>query len=219
MKVLLESKEVLEYIRDMLLSSRIKSIDPKEYYYHHNTSYKNTISVIKYGILSKERLAKLEKTVLTERERNLFGDIEAHVNGYDYVSLSVVNLTDLYRDEDEYDPFNSNFTDILISKNIETHRSSTHYGNEFLSPHKVDSSNFRSVDLRILKLISTYERDMLTNEMKIQNLINRYNYISEIAVALQNSEHEIILREMTKENVTLDIDKIASNPKLELIRR
>ena len=107
-EIIIKEKYILEYIRNMLYacSYAIKNIDDNAYQYHHNTAYEYAPSIIKYGILSIEELNSLGIRSYSKDYLKFIDDIESHVNGKDGISLSVTGLTDLYKDEDEYDHVN-----------------------------------------------------------------------------------------------------------------
>lgn len=214
----LEEKYITEYIEDMLMSMRIKNKDIENSKYHHNTDYKDTANVIRYGILSYNELARLNNRELSDKEKIILND-DAHVNGDNNVSLSVVGLDDLYRDELVYDPFSITQTDILISNDIKARRNTTNYGNEFLVEKMVEPKYFRSIDFRLLKYILNYKTNnsnFKTKEEQILNMISYYNCLKNIAKSLKEVKLDIPLREMSKENITLDIEQVAQTLKLVL---
>ena len=60
-KILLERKNIYEYIKDMLISCKtsFSFIDDKQY--HHNSCYEVVPSICQYGILSLSDLNKMKK--------------------------------------------------------------------------------------------------------------------------------------------------------------
>ncbi len=152
---IIREKYALEYIKDILstYSYALKNVDDAKY--HHNAPYKDARFIIKYGILSMEEINKLGIKSYSEEDLNLMDDIESHVNGKDGVSLSIVGLTDLYKDEEEYNPFMPNVVDFLIDNNIKAFRNTIHYGNEFVSESKITSDKIKSADIRLVKYIDS----------------------------------------------------------------
>lgn len=209
--ILLEERYILEYIRDILNDSKMKSLPIKHARFHHNTSYESVPSVCKYGILSLADLNKLGIKNYSEDFLKLMDDIDSHVNGVNAISLSVVGLTDLYPNEEEYCPFSPNLVDFLISSDVKASRMSTHYGNEFLSYNRINVEMLRSIDVRILSLINLYE----TGNYNIEYIVNRYNLLKDIALSIKESELDILFREMSsQDDLSLDIDKISTIPKI-----
>ena len=212
-----EEKYIIEYIKDMINSARLnKSVDVKDYKYHHNTKYQYTPSCLTHGILSQKELAKLNGEELTEEQLYKLHD-EGHVNGSEDISLSIPNLDDLYLGESEYNPFTSIVTDILISKNVKARRFSNNYGNEFLTKDRIPKEEFRSVDFRLLKYIIEFQNGKIlhiSKEEAINNMILYYNSLRLIAEKMKTMD--IPFREMSEENITLDIDKVSKNKELIL---
>ena len=157
---IIKEKYALEYIRDILstYSYALKNIDNAKY--HHNAPYKDAPLIIKYGVLSMENINKFGIRSYSEDDLILMDDRESHVNGRNGVSLSIVGLTDLYRGEEEYDPFTTEMIDFLIDNSIRAFRSTIHYGNEFVSEGKITSDKIKSADIRLIK----YIQDLLKNE-------------------------------------------------------
>lgn len=206
-KILLEEKEVLEYIKDVLYSYKtsFKNINDK---YHHNSDYQDASSICRHGILSIVDLNKLGIRNDSNEIIKTLGDIESHINGNDKVSLSIVGLNDLYRDEFEYNPYKPDLVDFIVSDEIEAIRLSTHYGNEFLS-NSINVDKLRSVDIRLLELINK-------KDSSINNIIKKYNCLKEVALEIKKRKLDISLREMSKDKFNIDIDKISQTPILEL---
>ena len=117
-KIYLEAKDALEYIKESIEESKIKSIDIKNARYHHNSDYQNAPSIVKHGLLPIGELHSLGVKNFTDKFLKLSDDITSHINGNDGISLSVVGLKDLYKDEDEYDPFVPHNVDFIISNNV-----------------------------------------------------------------------------------------------------
>lgn len=207
--IILEKEYIKEYLHDTLNSHRIKTKNIEEGLYHHNSSYQFGVSIVKNGILSLEELNKKQIIKLSEEQLKLYDDTYSHVNGANGISLSIVGLTDLYRDEDEYNPFDSNKLDIIVSKQVQARRSSTHYGNEFIASKKISSKLFESIDVRLIKFLEN-----IKHESDITKLIENYNHLLDIAKAIKEKGLDISIREMSNENITLDVEKLSNSPKI-----
>lgn len=213
--ILLEEEHVLEYIYDSICKLKKDGEEVKHAKYHHNTAYKDAVSICKYGILTLIDLNLKGIRKDTKEFLKIMGDIDSHVNGNNCVSLSVVGLTDIYPNEDEYNPFSPNLVDFLVSNDIQASRSSTHYGNEFLSFGSIMRDKIKSVDIRLLYLLC--QNKSYINDSSTQAIINKYNYLREIALELKRQQLELPLREMSESNIfEINIDKLVEQPKLLL---
>ena len=213
-KILLEEKYILEYIKDSINEIKEKTFVIENAKYHHNTSYDNAPSICKHGILTMLDLQKYGLVDYTDEQLKKFSDIESHVNGIDSISLAVVGLDDIYYNEDVYDPFDPKCIDFLVCSSIKAGRSSIHYGNEFLSNQSISIDKLKSIDIRLLKYIQILEAK---NNYSIKDVIKKYNYLKEIAIAIKQMNLDIPIREMSVENsISLDIDKLSDIPKLVL---
>lgn len=211
---IIREKYVLEYIKDILstYSYALKNVDDAKY--HHNASYKDARFIIKYGILSMEEINKLGIKSYSEEDLNLMDDIESHVNGKDGVSLSIVGLTDLYKDEEEYNPFMPNVVDFLIDNNIKAFRNTIHYGNEFVSEGKITSDKIKSADIRLIKYIDSLPKK---DNIDIIDVVNKYNNLILMSKEIVSSNKDIQIREMSDGcNKTIDTLKISEEPRLIL---
>lgn len=217
-EVIIKEKYILEYIRNMLYacSYAIKNIDDNAYQYHHNTAYEYASSIIKYGILSIEELNSLGIRSYSKDYLKFIDDIESHVNGKDGISLSVTGLTDLYKDEDEFDPCQSNIVDFLVDENIKTVRNTTHYGNEFISENKISSDKIVSADIRIINYINNLsEKD----GKAIFSVINKYNQIIMMSKEILRHNRDMQMREMSEGvNRKIDVEKMSKMPRLLMIK-
>lgn len=217
-EVIIKEKYILEYIRNMLYacSYAIKNIDDNAYQYHHNTAYEYAPSIIKYGILSIEELNSLGIRSYSKDYLKFIDDIESHVNGKDGISLSVTGLTDLYKDEDEFDPCQSNIVDFLVDENIKTVRNTTHYGNEFISENKISSDKIVSADIRIINYINNLsEKD----GKAIFSVINKYNQIIMMSKEILRHNRNMQMREMSEGvNRKIDVEKMSEMPRLLMIK-
>lgn len=212
----LEEKYILEYIQTTLMEMRLGKISIKDRY-HHNTSFSNASSLIKYGILTINDLNKMGITKYTKKQLQIMADTDSHINGIDAVSLSVVGLNDIYKGEEEYNPLKNNQVDFLISSDLNASRNSLHYGNEFLNYQSISNTLFRSIDIRLLGLIKKISESYTSDA--VLKLIEYFNHLPSIAMALKEESLEIPLREMSScDNIYLDIDKMVNIPKLVLKR-
>ena len=205
---IIREKYALEYIKDILstYSYALKNVDDAKY--HHNAPYKDARFIIKYGILSMEEINKLGIKSYSEEDLNLMDDIESHVNGKDGVSLSIVGLTDLYKDEEEYNPFMPNVVDFLIDRNT------IHYGNEFVSESKITSDKIKSADIRLVKYIDSLPKK---DNIDIIDVVNKYNNLILMSKEIVSSNKDIQIREMSDGcNKTIDTLKISEGPRLIL---
>ena len=217
-EIIIKEKYILEYIRNMLYacSYAIKNIDDNAYQYHHNTAYEYAPSIIKYGILSIEELNSLGIRSYSKDYLKFIDDIESHVNGKDGISLSVTGLTDLYKDEDEFDPCQSNIVDFLVDENIKTVRNTTHYGNEFISENKISNDRIISADIRIINYINNLsEKD----GKAIFSVINKYNQIIMMSKEILRHNRDMQMREMSEGvNRKIDVEKMSEMPRLLMIK-
>lgn len=194
------------------MDMRIHSKDVNNARFHHNTPYENGTNIINNGILSNNQLAKLNNRTLTKEEKYRLAD-ESYVNSENNISLSVVGLSDLSKHELEYNPFVSSALDILISSDLKAYRRNTNYGNEFLAKDKIDPSFFRAIDFRLIKYMLDKR---IPSEKHLSNMILYYNQLRLIANSLIDKNLDIPLREMSNENITLDVEKLVKVPKLIL---
>lgn len=211
-EIYIDKNNILEYIGDTLSSFKIGKHKVYKARYHRNSSYKNSPSIIKNGILSLSDINDLSIRRYTKEHLEILSDVTSHVNGNDGISLSVPYLDDLYEDEFEYNPFNIHNVDFLISSDIRASRNSTHYGNEFISYERILPDKLRSVDIRLLTYLSSIKDKHDLN--KIPRLIHNFNEIKDIALALYEKGLYMPFREMSYSDSELDIEKIANMPKL-----
>ena len=217
-EVIIKEKCVLKYIRDMLYacSYAIKNIDDNAYQYHHNTAYEYAPSIIEHGILSMMELNSLGIRSYSKEYLNFIDDIESHVNGKDGISLSVTGLTDLYKNEDEFDPCQSNIVDFLVDENIKTVRNTIHYGNEFISRNKITSDKIVSADIRIINYINNLSKK---DGEFIFSAINKYNQIIMMSKEILRHNRNIQMREMSEGvNRKIDVKKMSEMPRLLMIK-
>lgn len=217
--ILLEKKYALEYIKDIINDCKVGKSVVNNSKYHHNTNYEDASSICKYGILSLEDLNKLGIKNFPQEFLEKMDDIESHVNGKNGISLSIVGLQDIYPNEDVYDPYKPTQVDFLVSSDIQAFRSSIHYGNEYLSYNSISRDKLRAIDIRLLKLIELLENKNgnSLNEHSIQNIIQKYNSLKDIALTMKQYGLDIPFREMSyKDNFSMDIDKLSDTAVLKL---
>lgn len=215
----LDKKFVLEYIRNVLMDSKTDNVEITDAKYHHNASYVDAPSIVRHGILSMMELSRLEKERYSHEFLELMDDTESHVNGSNSISLSVTGLKDLYIDEEEYDPSSPFQVDFLISSEVPAHRSSIHYGNEFLAYDSIEIDKLRSIDIRLLKYLDLIDNGLIfsSSEGSVKTLVEKYNRLRDIAFCLKQSRLNIPIREMSDDDgFTIDVDKLLSGPKLVL---
>ncbi len=210
--IVLQKKYVLEYICDLLSDFKASKKYVKNAKYHHNTSYNVASSIIKHGILSLDELNKLKIKNYSEFFLKLMDDTSSHVNGRNGVSLSVFGLTDLYQNEDEYNPFNSYLVDFSVTSDIKAFRNSTNYGNEYVSLETITPDKIKAVDIRLISLIESLKLKILSDE-NYEEIVRDYNSLMKIAEELKQSNLDIPFREMSySDSSAFDIDKVAKSP-------
>ena len=213
--ILVEKKYLSEYIIDSLNNAKVDGRTIENAKYHHNSSYQNAALICKYGILTLYDLNKYGIRHDDSTLINKLSDINSHVNGIDGVSLSVVNLKDLYAHEEEYNPFVPEYVDFLVSSDIKTNRLSINYGNEFLSYNSIEKDKLRSVDIRLIEYIKL-KLEKETDEFAL-TVIEKYNQLKKIASEIQNQSLNIPLREMSEStNFELNLQKVINQPTLIL---
>ncbi|MBO6194975.1 MAG: hypothetical protein J6O56_01365 [Bacilli bacterium] len=179
--------------------------------YHHNTEYKNLLTILKYGILTINDLQKEQIRYFSKEQLKNFDDIESHINGIDGISLSRVGLTDIYPGEDIYEPFHPCSVDIIISSNVKAARNSLHYGNEYICYSKIPISKIISFDFRILKLIENCDYE---NVNELNRVISKYNYLITAIKKIHEDRIPMLFKEMSNGSSVMNISKIS---KLELL--
>ena len=193
-----------------------------------NINGKSTVRINGFTISNSEleRIAETLADIHTQNDTkklfdpknylNFIDDIESHVNGKDGISLSVTGLTDLYKDEDEFDPCQSNIVDFLVDENIKTVRNTTHYGNEFISRNKISSDKIVAADIRIINYIN----NLGEKEGKaIFSVINKYNQIIMMSKEILTHNRNIQMREMSEGvNRKIDVEKMSEMPRLLMIK-
>ena len=214
----LEQEFVLEYVSEHLSDFIQDCVVVNDAKFHHNTNYTSAPSLIRNNILSLEELSKKKIKNFTEEDLKMYDDTESHANGSSGISLAVVGLDDINRDEFEYDPYSENQVDFLIQSDIKVMRNSVHYGNEFITFDQIEAEKFKAIDIRIAKYIDKLVKSgRQFDSDAIGTLVQRYNCLRNIAITLQNEGLDIPLREMSYDNCSsLDVEMVASSAKLVL---
>ena len=211
----MNKREKLLDVKDIIEDCLIRNIVIDDYLYHHNVSYQNTPSVVQNGILSLREQNERGITNYPEETLRILDDTSSHINGIDGISLSVVGLDDIARNKDEYDPFNSSYVDILLSKEVKTMRNSKNYENEFIADRIIMPDKFRSVDIRILRFIQELLKKEDLSKEDINNLIDKYNSLRKIANELVLTGNLVPIREMSYDNILLDTYKLSNAPRIQ----
>lgn len=206
-----QKENALKYILELLKIYKGKTVKLENARYHHNTNYKDGKSVVNNGILTLQSLYDKGLMELSEEQLKIMDDTSSHINGINGVSLAVVGLTDLYRDEFEYDPFMDSKLDIIVDSSLHARRTNINYGNEFIADGDIDISYIRAIDIRleeyINKVLNTDDKNV------IFEIVEKFNYLIDIASSLVNSS--ILLREASFEEYrALDKKCIANLNKL-----
>lgn len=208
-KLFLEEKEILEFIKDIIQSIALRKLEVKDGMYHHNTSYHTASSIIRNGILSLQQMHNLKVQNISSNFLDIADDTSSHINGKDGISLSKVGLTDLYRDEFEYCPFNPRYVDFQVD-DIVAYRNSQHYGNEFITMNSIMQDKFRTIDIRILEFIKTVQDNK--NTTMLRDLIDKMNSLREIAIAIKEANLFVPLRETSfNRNIELNVLELSKS--------
>ena len=233
-KILLNKKEVAEYIDYNLRMSLGGVIQTPDEVFNHNTAYNKLGSIILSGglcsirELNKRSIEKTGKALYTKEELNrLDGDFH-FATGTDGISFSKTNLDDLYPDEWEYEPLNNKNVNIIIPDNKEIReiykigRNSYNYGNEFVSKKPIlPIDEFIAVDFRLL----SYIKENLSNENSdkfakmVIETINKYNSLLSSAEIVYKDNLKMPFRENSDNlNRGLDTERLAKSPQIILVK-
>ncbi len=210
-KIYVQKENVLNYILELLNIYKGETIKLENARYHHNTDYKDGKNVVENGILTLQSLSDKGLMELSKEQLKIMDDTSSHINGINGVSLAVVGLKDLYRDEFEYDPFDDSKLDIIVDSSLHARRTSTNYGNEYIADGDIDVSYIRAIDIRLEKFINK----LLTtdDERVIIEIVEKFNYLIDISSSLINSN--ILLREASfQQYKDLDKESIAKLDKI-----
>ena len=212
-KIYVQKENVLNYILELLNIYKGETIKLENARYHHNTDYKDGKNVVENGILTLQSLSDKGLMELSKEQLKIMDDTSSHINGINGVSLAVVGLKDLYRDEFEYDPFDDSKLDIIVDTSLHARRTSTNYGNEYIADGNIDVSYIRAIDIRLEECINKVLNT--EDEKTIIEMAERFNYLIEIASSLINSN--ILLREASFEQYkVLDKENIAKLNKITI---
>lgn len=212
-KIYVQKENVLNYILELLNIYKGETIKLENARYHHNTDYKDGKNVVENGILTLQSLSDKGLMELSKEQLKIMDDTSSHINGINGVSLAVVGLKDLYRDEFEYDPFDDSKLDIIVDSSLHARRTSTNYGNEYIADGDIDVSYIRAIDIRLEECLN--EILNTEDEKIIIEMVERFNYLIEIASSLINSN--ILLREASFEQYkVLDKENIAKLNKITI---
>ena len=212
-KISINESEVRSFISNILYSSKINFVSVKDAKYHHIASYENTPLICEYGLLSLKELNRLKIREDSSDALERMDDTESHINGNNGISLFVLGLDDLYRDEDEYDSISASDIDFIISDRIKAYRNSLHYGNEYISfNNNIDVDNILSIDFRILEYMSLMDKQ----NIPVKKLVEMYNNLLLASQVLKNKKAQILLREMSQDPFNIDIDKLSSESQIVL---
>lgn len=213
----LETKLIKDYIEDTLSSNLYQSSDIKNARYHHNSNYEKVPSILKNSILSLRKLHELNLIQLTEQQIEVLNDSTSHINGIDGVSLAVVGLDDLSKKEYEYNPFNSQYVDFIISDEVDARRCSKHYGNEFITHESIELSHIKAIDFRLIQFME--EQHSNISDFMYEDFICKYNTIIKVVKRIKEKELDIMIREMSDSSKILDIEKVSKLPYLVKAKR
>ena len=217
-KIAIEDKYIFEYVKNNLIYFVDSTADIANAKYHHSTYYKDALSIIKNGILTLSDLHRLGIKNFSPEELQKFSVTDSHINGIDGVSLAVMGLNDLYENEEEYSPYYSDNVDLIVDSSVSANRMAIHYGNEYISNSSISKEMIRAVDIRLFEYINERMRHPeKINDIEYFKIIEKYNYIREIAQEIMQLDLNIKIREnSTSSNINLDLEKISSMPKLTL---
>lgn len=224
--ILLEEdcNELYKIVRCIIEDSKSKkNIEFPNIKFHHNRSYKNATNVIKYGILSLQKSYDLGLINITEEILRKYA-LEDHVNGIDNVSLAStdVDYSRVRTKDNVYCHKCSYSVDFLVSNNVVARRNSHNHYNEYLVAHEILQKEIQSLDIRILTEITKKQEKYGNNipREELNNIIIKYNYLRYMAKSIidcnQEENIDISFREMSNDNITLDIEKMSKVPVLVL---
>lgn len=213
----LETKFIKEYIEDTLSSNLYRGSEIKKARYHHNSHYDRVPSILKNSILSIRKLQELKLIQLTEKQMEILDDSTSHINGIDGISLSVVGLDDLSKNEEEYNPFHSHYVDFIISNEVCARRCTRHYGNEYIAQEPIELSHIKAIDFRLLQFMQ--EQYVNISDFLYEDFIAKYNTIIKVAKRIKSKNLDIMIREMSHSSRNLDIEKVSKLPYLVKVKR
>ena len=163
--------------------------------------------------MSLEEQYKLEGKELTSEQKMKYSREGGYINGVDEISLASMDIdfSRLYRDEIVYDPYSEHLFDILISNKIKVYRITEHYANEYLTENKINTNDFKTIDIRLLQ----YLKKCMSKE-DLEQGIQNYNNLLDIVYMMVQENVDIPIREMSvNENAfALDKTKVLELPKI-----
>lgn len=212
----IETTLLSEYIEEIFDLNTYEGDEIENARYHHNANYEKAPSILKNNILSIRRLYERGAINLSQQQLYLLDDILSHANGTDGISLSVVGLKDLYKDEFEYNPFNPKYMDYIISSDIKAQRYTTNYGNEYIAKNEISLSDIKSIDFRLIEYIKSIS---LRETDDYNDIIKKYNTLLYVTKKLVREELPIVIREMSSTQKTFDIVNMSKNPYLVKVKK
>ena len=216
--IAIEDKYIFEYVKYSLMYFINSSVDIAYAKYHRCSHYENSVSIIKHGILTISDLRQLKIKEFSPEALKNFSVTDSHINGIDGVSLAVMGLNDLYENEEEYIPYCINNIDLIIDSRVSANRRTNHYGNEYISHGSISNKMIRAVDIRLFEYINERMRHPeIINDIEYYKIIEKYNYIREIAQEIIQLDLDIRIRENSDFSMmNLDLERISTSPKLTL---
>lgn len=215
-KIIIEEKYVPEYVMDMLSDCKTgRKEEVKNAKFHHNTNYEKAANILRYGILPLRELNRLGLRHDSEEFLELMDDIESHINGIDGVSLFVTGLDDTDPDKLIFNSKSNSHVDFLVTSDIIAGRCGSNYDDEYICRRPITPDLLRAMDIRLL----SYAKEVIqhsNNNKNVNGLIERYNYLKEIALTLKETGLGIPFREVSDDNSVLDADKVSTMPTLTL---
>ena len=205
----LNINKIEDYIIDSLYQLRCELTIMDNIKFHHNTSYQYAPLICEYGILPLLDLNMLGIRNDSKETLEKMDDIESHINGNSGVSLAIVGLKDLYEGESEYDPFDPSKVDFTLDNSVIAHRNSCHYGNEYICSKSIGIEKILTADVRIIEYIDRCK--------KVDELVDMYNSLIEIARVIDKNNLDIKLREMSYDNnFSIDTSKLALSKEIKI---
>lgn len=212
-EILLSKNEVEYFIKENILEYSLTDENDIDACYHHNSRYIDILSILKYGILSLKKMNELGIRHLSDEQLVLFDDITSHINGVNGISLSVRNMKDLYKNEEEYMSDSEELVDFTIDSNIKAVRNSSRYGNEYISYDDISVDSIRTLDFRIINLLNNSK---IKDDKFYKKIAFNYNRILEAAKIIKLQQNNIAIRETSNNTKKLEIDKIVELPRIRI---
>ena len=205
----LSKAEVYVLVKRVIDNCKIKSWNKNDNNFNHNTSYKNTLEIVKHGILSIDARNRMDTS------KKIIQAVD-NVNSYDCISVSKVEAYNPQRDfYYDYDyPINVNFViDEKIRSIRNVRRNCENYCNEFLIHDSVPIEYINCLQVRLLELINLIGKDY--NNVTIDKFIECYNYlIDSISYMIENNIDIPLVEASNDEMYVLDKEKLLSYGKM-----